>query len=570
MINRKWESILAHGWNEIFNLLILLFAALCFGTIAERFKQSAIVGYLVAGMIVGPNALRWVATLSEAQMITELGVALLLFSIGLEFSFRKVARLGIKTGVVGVLQIGATWAAATAVSLIAGIDSRSAIVIGAAISLSSTASVFRLLADKTMMESAHGRPAVGVLLIQDAAVVPLVLLVTALSGSATFSTIIYDLAKVAVISAAAFAVLFVLLNHIVPRALAMKVWTKNRELPMLLSVVVAIGASIGAHEIGVSPAFGAFLAGMLLAESPFSTQIRADIGSLRAVMVTLFFAAVGMFADPVWIAENIVLVLAVSILILVAKTAIVSIIMIAMRFRPGVSVAAGLCLSQVGEFSFALASIALASAVLSQNEFKLIVSATIMTLLATPYLVNSSSLIEAKISSLSARKNSNLERAQERSAEISQKQGCILIIGFGPAGKKLVERLKECYSGAIRVLDVNPQNAQAARSYGVEFQIGDASNTEVLEHAGVRSSIAVAITLPDPEASIRIIHLTRSLNPGAIIAARARYDIFARDIENAGAVAVVNEEEQVGVHLAEEVQSLLKTKGVCAIQPHQY
>jgi CPA2 family monovalent cation:H+ antiporter-2 len=452
---------------------------------------------------------------------------------------------------------------------LAGIDSRSAIVIGAAISLSSTASVFRLLADKTMMESAHGRPAVGVLLIQDAAVVPLVLLVTALSGSATFASIAYDLAKVAVISAGAFAVMFVLLNHIVPRALAMKAWTKNRELPMLLSVVVAIGASMGAHKIGVSPAFGAFLAGMLLAESPFSTQIRADIGSLRAVMVTLFFAAVGMFADPIWIANNIILVLAVSVLILVAKTAIVSIIMIAMKFRPGVSVAAGMCLSQVGEFSFALASIALASLVLSQNEFKLIVSATIMTLLATPYLVNASSQMEAKISSfLSARNNSTWKVASDHVSESGQKQGLILVIGFGPAGKKLVERLKECYAEPIKVIDINPLNAQAARSYGVEFQIGDAANTEVLEHAGVRSAVAIAITLPDPEASIRIIHLSRALNPAAIIAARARYDIFAKDIENAGAASVVNEEEQVGIHLAVEVQSLLRTKGVCSPQPH--
>lgn len=546
------------GWHELINILILLSAALVMGTIAEQLRQSAIIGYLLAGMLVGPNVFGLVGTLSDAQVITEMGAALLLFSIGLEFSFKRLVRLGAVTAATGFLQIALTWAAATGISHWLGLDMRAAIVIGAAVSLSSTASVFRLMADKTMMDSMHGRASTGVLLLQDAAVVPMVLLITAMSGSASAGGVLKELGRAGLMSAAAFIVLYVVINYIVPRALNMRTWTKNRELPILLALVLAVGSAIGAHEAGISPAFGAFLAGMLLAESPFATQIRADVGSVRAVLVTLFFAAVGMYADPGWIGKNIGLVISASSVVIVLKAGVLIAVMLALRFRAGVAVAASLCLSQIGEFSFVLANIAISAGTIDDNIFKLVVSATIVTLLATPYLVGASPRVNLMIHNIGDRKNRRESSPSRESGISAETRSPIIIAGFGPAGKRLIERLVDKHADEIIILDINPNNAHAAREYGVEFQIGDACNIEVLEHAGIRSAKVMVVTLPDPEAAKRIIELCKDIAPNVSVVSRVRYDIYEKDILNAGADAVVNEENNVGASLSDEVIRILQ------------
>ena len=544
------------GWQELLNILILLTAALLLGTIAEKLRQSAIIGYIIAGMIVGPNVMGWVGEFSDARIITELGAALLLFSIGLEFSFRRLVRLGGTTAAVGVLQLLVTMAVGTAVAHLFGLGFKAAVVIGAAISLSSTASVFRLLSDFTMMDSLHGRTVTGVLLLQDVAVVPLVLIITAMSASATAGETVAALGRTGLISITAFSFLFVVLNYLVPRVLNTRTMTKNRELPILLAIVVAFGSALGAHKVGISPAFGSFLAGMLLAESPFATQIRADISSVRTVVVTLFFAAVGMYADPGWIGNNIVLVIVVSIVVLVLKSTIVSIIMVALRQRTGVAVAAGLCLSQIGEFSFVLANIAFLAGILGDHEFKLIVSVTLVTLLVTPYLVALSPRAGLSFDFLRNGKRSGV--APVRETECGPQPQPIIIVGFGPAGRRVVDNLAEKHAGRIVVIDINPRNAKSAKAYGADFIIGDAGNIEVLERVGIRCAEAVVITLPDPDVAQRIILLCRDLSPGVKILSRVRYDIYAQHILKSGANVIVNEEEFVGTHLAEETAKMLE------------
>lgn len=551
------------GWQELLNILILLSAALLLGTVAEKLRQRAIIGYLIAGMIVGPNVMGWVGAFSDARIIIELGAALLLFSIGLEFSFRRLVRLGGTIAAVGVLQLLLTMAAGTAVSLWFGLGFKAAVVIGAAVSLSSTASVFRLLNDFTMMDSLHGRAVTGVLLIQDVAVVPLVLVITAMSASATAGETLSALGRTGLISIAAFIALFVVLNYLIPRALNTRTLTKNRELPILLAVVVAFGSALGAHRVGISPAFGSFLAGMLLAESPFATQIRADISSVRTVLVTLFFAAVGMYADPGWIGDHIVLVIVVSVVVLVSKSTIVSIIMLALRQRLGVAVSAGLCLSQIGEFSFVLANIAFVAGILGDNEFKLIVSVTLVTLIATPYLVGLSPRAGLFFDFLRIGKRGRVapeDFVAARETECGPQPQPIIIVGFGPAGRRVLENLAEKHAGRIVVIDINPKNAKSAKAYGVDFIIGDAGNIEVLERVGIRCAEAVVITLPDPDVAQRIILLCRDLSPGVRIVSRVRYDIYAQNILKSGANAIVNEEEYVGTHLAEETVKMLEDK----------
>jgi len=547
------------GWNELVNILVLLTAALVLGTIAEQLKQSAIIGYLLAGMLVGPNCFRWVGTVSETELITELGAALLLFTIGLEFSFRRLVLLGGRTALTGMLQIVLTCAAGVGLAIWLGLPTNAAFVIGAAISLSSTASVFRLFSDYTMMDSLHGRVATGVLLLQDMAVVPFVLIITSMTGKTSDHGMIHELARVGMISIVSFGVLFVVMNYFVPKALNIKRWSKNRELPILLAVVLAVGSAMGAHQVGISPAFGAFLSGMLLAESPFATQIRADIGSVRAVLVTLFFAAVGLFADPIWIFNNLMIVVVSSIVVIFLKTIIVSIIMCFLQNRLSVSIATGLSISQIGEFSFVIATIAIAAGLLSQNEFKLIVSATVVTLLLSPYLVSLSPRIDTLIGYISKgeKEKTRMGHSTNRS-ECELVKRMIIVVGFGPAGQRVVDALSKDYSERIVVIDVNPKNAESAGVYGVSILVGDAGNIEVLEHAGIRCAEAVVITLPDPEAARKIILLCKDLSPNVGIVSRVRYDIYEEEIRKAGPTSVVNEEYFVGIHLSEETKLLVQ------------
>ncbi len=311
------------AWSGLLDILILLGAALALGTLAQGFKQSSLVGYLIAGMLVGPNVLGWVGTQENVAFIAELGVTLLLFSIGLEFSLKRLVRLGPITYLGGTAQVVLTIIVGFAVSHAFGMDWRPAFALGMMISLSSTACVIQLLVKNLQLESIYGRNSLGILLLQDAAVVPLVLAILALSGESSPAQSFFLLGRTVVLGLGMFAVFFFLFNYLVPKLLNLQSWSDNRELPILLAIVMALGSAWAAHKVGLSPSFGAFLAGLLLAESPFATQIRADVAPLRTLLVTLFFAAIGMLVNPQWVFQNPVPVLSLFLLVMIAKTAII-------------------------------------------------------------------------------------------------------------------------------------------------------------------------------------------------------------------------------------------------------
>ncbi|MCF7957231.1 MAG: cation:proton antiporter, partial [Phycisphaerae bacterium] len=292
------------AWATLLDLVVLLGAALVMGILAERLKQSAIVGYILSGMLVGPNVLGWVGTNEEVKILAEIGAALLLFSIGLEFSFRHLRQLGGPTLLAGIFQISLTTLSVFAIGVVFGMNLKSAVTLGVIIALSSTACVIRVLKEKSQLDSGFGRTAIGILLLQDIAVVPAIILVTTLGQDTDALEAVYSLARVLGFGLLLVGVLYVVFNRLVPRVLQFRSISKNRDLPILLATVAAIGSAIAAHSLGITPAFGAFLAGVLLAESPFSRQIRADLGALRTLLITLFFAAIGMYGDPGWTLNN--------------------------------------------------------------------------------------------------------------------------------------------------------------------------------------------------------------------------------------------------------------------------
>ena len=547
-------------WDGLLHVLLLLAAAMLCGALAERLRQSAVIGYLFAGMLVGPGLLGWVPDREEIFGIAELGVALLLFTIGLEFSPRTLLGLGRVPLLAGPLQVVASLGVAAAAGLALGRPWPESVVIGAVVSLSSTACALRLLKDRAEVDSPHGRTTLGVLLAQDLAVVPLMLVVTALAGRGTAADVATQLAASLGLAAGLVAVFYALFDRVAPRLLRTATWRRNRDLPILLAVVTALGSAWASHALGLSPALGAFAAGVLLAVSPFATSIRADVQSLKTVMVTLFFAAVGMFADAVWLVQNLFPVFGLTAAVVAGKATTVAALTWLLGHPLRTAAAAGLCLAQIGEFSFVLATIARGDggpdALLPEPTFRALVSATILTLLLTPYLVawakRAGDLAERLVDRRRSRGvGTRRSPADEKSGDDSP--GRILVVGFGPAGQRVAEGLLASARERLVVIDANPKNLETARLYGLATHLGDAARVEVLEHADLYRAEAVVLTLPDPATVRLLVQLIRGLAPSAKVFVRARYHVHRWQLVHAGAHLVVDEEDQVGSRLAAEV-----------------
>ncbi|MCB0324314.1 MAG: cation:proton antiporter [Bdellovibrionales bacterium] len=538
-----------NSWNLLLDIVTLLGCSLIFGGLFARFRQSPLVGYLLAGMVLGgPGSLALIESAEDLEIIAELGVSLLLFSLGLEFSWSRLKSLGMRALLAGALQVGITAAVASGALWLLQFSVREALALGAMVSLSSTACVLRVLMERGESESVHGRSSIAILLVQDMAVVPHAIVLTLLGRSgATAFAIAADVANIVFAAAILIASLYFLLNIIAIRVLGRLTLEINRELAVLLAVVTGLGSAWAAHQASISPALGAFVAGMLLGSSPFATQIRADISSLRVVLLTLFFSAAGMGADPVWIVMNLPLVLTTTLVLLVGKTLVIWVVLKALGQPSHVAFATGLILSQIGEFAFVLGSIGQENGVLRAETYQLIISSAILTLFITPYLVPAAPRLGLRLAAL---------LRQARPTDLRENYGGeghhpeILIIGFGPAGETAAAPLVG--SGRkVLVCELNRESVQRAMALGFEGLIGDARQMEVLEHAGAGSAKVVLITIPDYFSSMAVLQQIRRLAPDATLVVRSRYQRHIDDFQRAGAHVVIGDEEIVGKSLAE-------------------
>ena len=551
-------------WKLIGEILLLLLGAFLLGALAQRLKQSAIIGYLLAGIVLGPLLFNRQAVMSVA----ELGVALLLFSIGLEFSLGRLKRMGSIALVGGSLQVLLT------MGLFAGLfilfhPPASALAIGALVALSSTAIVLRVLVDRAEIDSVHGRSALGVLLVQDVAVVPLVLFITMLTGGGNSLEIAVTVGRTLGAAVAIVALFYILYFQIIPRLLLKTELFANRELVVLLTILLAVGSIWAAHSVGLSPSLGAFLAGMLLAESPFAAQVRSDIGSIRVLFVTLFFVSIGMLADPGWFLSNWSVVFLWLFLVVIGKTLIVYLIFLFFKIGHGQALATGISLSQMGEFSFVLGTIAKTGGLIDGEIFALIVSVTIFSMFIAPYAVSYAIPLARWSVGLFSSRQRSLMMQQEKSGLTTS--GRILIIGFGPAGQEVADALiKEKLRP--EVIELNPKTAQIAREKGLPLHLGDASGTEMLEKGGIHEACIVVVTVPDPRSAAQIIRTIHLLSPNLPVIARSRYQIAVPDLQRAGAV-VIDEEHTVGIAVAREVIEVLRQPQneamACALAGHR-
>lgn len=532
-------------WYFLMELAMLLAGAFLLGALAQRLRQSPIIGYLLAGAIIGPLLFNTKAVNESA----ELGVSLLLFSIGLEFSLKKLKQMGRMAFGAGTAQVLLTMGGTAALCMVFTSLIQS-LVLGAIVALSSTAVVMRMLVDRAEIDSVRGRSCLSILLLQDIAIVPLVLMVSLLAPTGAQTNAVLHILKIVAAAAGLAAACYLLLFVMVPRLLSSRGLFANRELTVLLAIATGLGASWAAHALGISPALGAFLAGMLLGESPFATQIRADIGAVRTIMVTLFFASVGMLAKPLWFVTHVHWVALAGVFVFGFKALVVFIVARLFGLQKRFALATGISLAQVGEFSFVLATAAKSGAIVGDDLFDLIVSVIILLMFAAPYMVSAAFPLTDRLLALIAGKSPVPVSSVENDSATATPAA--LVVGFGPAGRQVVAHLIENDMEPM-VIDVNPQSRQSGQAMGVHVHLGDAGNEEILIHADLHRVCMAVVTIPDPATVIQIVKLLRQLRPDMTIAARCRYNRHLEEMRAAGADVVVDEETLVGHRLAHEI-----------------
>jgi CPA2 family monovalent cation:H+ antiporter-2 len=535
------------SWALLGNIVLLLATAVICGLVARRLKQNAVVGYLVAGMVLGPTGFGLIGNNGQLRDMSELGVSLLLFAIGLEFSYARLKAIGSIATVGGTLQVVLTIAAVTGLFLALGSRVQEALVIAFGVAMSSTAVVLRVLADRTELDSQHGKNSIGILLLQDLAVVPLLIITQTMAQGADGAEAVKALLLKIGLGVLLGLALAALVRYVMPGLLTKVASSGSRELPVVLAVVSSLGAAWAAHSVGLSPVMGAFVAGLLLAESPFAEQIRADITPLSAVFITIFFASIGTITKlPVGM--ELLLMLPLGLALLLLKAAILGGIVWYLQRSLRTAVATAFTLSQVGEFTFVIADAGYRGGLVSLPHFQTLLGVSVASLMLTPYLI----AWAPTAATLLLRRMKHAERKMlERVVDRRRQDERVIIIGFGPAGEEIVAVLQEAGIPFL-VVDLNSARVDAYRS-NLAIEFGDATQTEVLHHVGISHARAVISTVPDPAIARLVVAQVHRYAPGVPVIARSRYQRFAQDLREAGADFVVEEEREVGRHLGQAV-----------------
>jgi CPA2 family monovalent cation:H+ antiporter-2 len=517
------------------DLLIVLVTAIAGGMLARWLRLPVILGYLVGGIIIGPYGIGTLSIfggtgfVSETETINtlaEIGVVLLLFTIGLEFSLKEIMRTGRIALFGGIAQILLTAAAGFGLGKLVGLSTQGAVFFGFIISLSSTMVVLKILIERGELDTTHGRIMLGILLVQDISVVPIMVVMSALGGDPNE---LWVELGIAIAKAVGFiAVMLVLGVWGMPWFLRKVAGQRSRELFLLTVVVVCFAAAFGTVKLELSPAFGAFTAGLLISQSGFARQAFADIMPLRDTFGALFFVSLGMVVNIDFVRENPGSVVVAVVIIMLAKFVIVSAITRIAGYSHKTVLMAGTGLFQIGEFSFVLALMGWESGLLSERLYSLTIAAAIITMLLTPFSMTFTSHVYRWLSQrrfFAQRLAGSFDADwQTQAGELSRHA---VICGYGGIGSRVaavLERQKFPYL----VIELDPQIIRRLREQGIPCIYGDASNPEILSHAYLDKARVLVCTVPDYIAVELTTRNALAINPRIDIIARVRRD---RDVE---------------------------------------
>jgi CPA2 family monovalent cation:H+ antiporter-2 len=523
------------------DIAIIVVAGLAGGLLAQRLRQPLILGYILAGVILGPvtgGAL--ISDPHDIELLAEVGVALLLFALGIEFSLkelrpvRAIALVGTPIQIAVIIAVTAGLVAAT------GWAWDEAIWMGAAVSLSSTMVVLKTLQGQGRVGTLSSRVMIGMLLVQDLAVVPMLILLPRLSNlQAGLGDVAWALGK----SVIFIALMIVVGSRIIPRLMVEVSKWCSRELFLLTVTALGLGIGYATYEVGLSFAFGAFVAGLVLSESDHNHQALSDIIPLRDIFGLLFFASVGMLLDPVYVRENLGLVLGMAAAIAVTKGVVFAVLSRLFHYGNVVPLAMGLTMFQSGEFAFVIGKVGIKTGSIEADTYSLILAVTLITMFLTPLVSRATAPIYAQL-----KKRRTSEPLRTINVQHDDLRDHVIICGTGRVGRSVAWTLRERGHHCVAI-EIDQHRLEDCSEAGLPMVYGDASHPAVLEAAGLDHACLLVITTPAPVTALAVARYARQRRPELHIVVRAESADVVRELEALGVFEVVQPQIEAGLEM---------------------
>lgn len=517
-------------------MLIILLTALFVSFVFRALRLPVILGYLFVGAIIGPHNLGWLPDLADIKELAELGVALLMFTIGLEFSLSKIIALRFAVFVLGGLQVIACILATMLMSLMLDMSLIEAIVIGSIVAMSSTAIVVKQLSQQFEIQTPHGLNAIGILLFQDLAVVPILVLLASLSSSGTNSFI--SILGIALLKGALAFVIIISVGRWLLRPLFHKIAaTRVVELFSLTVIFVALGAAWLTYTLGLSYALGAFLAGIMLGETEFRHQIEVEIRPFRDVLLALFFVSVGMLVNITAWFDTWIWIALLLVALIIGKAVLIVFLSRITKYPMATALRTGIVLSQGGEFGFAILTLALANKLLPADYGQVVLAALLISYGAAPLIIRHHLAILKLIFPKMMQQQEKIGEISELTSKLSDH---IIICGYGRVGQNIsrfLNKLEYPYIG----IDLDPEIIHNAQLVGDTVAFGNATHLQILKAAKLTHAAAIVITINNVHASLAIIEQIRRIEPEMPILVRCRDDVDFDELQQSGATKIITE-----------------------------
>lgn len=529
--------------------VIIVFAlALLVVYIFSRLKIPPIIGFFITGILAGPHGLNLIKSHHEVEILAEIGVVLQLFTIGIEFSVRKLIKIRKAIVLGGSVQVLSTILITFAILYFLGFNPAQSVFAGFLAALSSTAIVMRLLQGKGKIDSPEGRTSLSILIYQDLIIVPMMLLTPILGGAAgnLGGSIIELFIKIIAIGAGAFIVG----KWFIPFVFLHITRTRSRELFLMGLLFLCMAMVFAFSAAGLSVALGAFIAGLVISDSDYSHEAMGNIAPFRDVFTSFFFISIGMLLDLNFFADNYILILSLLCLVVLGKMLTSGAAAAVLGMPTRIVILVAFTMFQVGEFSFVLSRAGIEYGLLDNNLYQLFLAVSVLTMALTPILLEAGEPAAKIIMKLL--KKSDLSRRDTLSH--SRKKDHVIIVGYGINGRNVAKTAK--YAGIdYVVLEMNPDTVRKEKKKGEEIIFGDAAQTEVLHHAGIEFARVIVITIADFAASTLIIRNAKKIHPGVYIIVRTRYMNETEELHKIGADEVIPEEFETSIRIFSQVLS---------------
>jgi len=530
--------------NLLIVLVGVLITALVGGFIARALRLPVILGYLVGGIVVGPYGASLIKETSQIETLAQIGVALLLFTLGMEFSLKSLRKMGKVALLGGSGQIILTMLLGFVIGILLGWQIKEAVFFGFLIALSSTMIVLKLLIDRGELDTPHGRVMIGILLLQDLAVVPMMALVPAFGEPGLG----WAVGKAAIITVVFLGAMFVIGLWILPWVMKRVAAVRSRELFLLSIVGFCLAIAFATEYYGISLALGAFVAGVLISESEYAYEAIAEIRPLRDIFATLFFVSLGMLIDLRFLLDNIGSVIAVVAAIIVGKFAISSLVPLIFRYTTKTILFTGAGLFQIGEFSFVLAAIALGAGVIPKDVYDLTLSCAVITILLTPLSMSVASLLYRKMIQGDRFAKILANRTDPDFGRELQLSGHVVICGFGRVGRNLGKVL-ERRNFSYLAIDSDPNVIEELCSKGKPCIYGDASNPEILSRAVLNKAKVLVVAFHEPIGTEMAVRNALKINPRLDIVARVHSNDERKALSGVGVKEMVQPEFETSLEI---------------------